>query len=330
MDTNTETKKNSMKSRLLFLQSYLLRDTDMDHPVRTDHLIGILQEAGFSADARTLRNDIDMLSDSGYSICIVREGKYNAYYLDDRDFDLSELRMLIDAVSSSRFISREKSEELTEKLASLASIHQRDQLRKRVFTADRIKTNDDSSLVTAEWICEAIDQKKKISFQYYDYTPDKRKVLKHDGEVYVCSQYAIVWNDDRYYMIGYSDKHQHIGSFRLDRMKGPRILKEKATQDDEFNPAEYIRHVLKMFGGRECEVTLRCQNDLMKNVIDRFGEDIETWTEDRDHFCVKLHVQVSRTFYSWVFQFAGGIDIIAPADIREEYLSMLLGALAQQ
>ena len=328
MDPNTETKKNSMKSRLLFLQSYLLRDTDVDHPARTDYLIRILQGAGFSADARTLRNDIDMLISGGYCICSIREGKYNAYYLDDRDFDLSELRMLIDAVSSSRFISREKSEELTEKLASLASVHQRDQLKARVFTADRIKADDDSSLVTAEWICEAIEQKKKISFQYYDYTPDKRKVLKHDGEVYVCSPYAIVWNDDRYYLIGYSDKHQNIGSFRLDRMKGPRILQEEAKPDEEFNPAEYTRHAVKMFGGRECEVTLRCRNDLMKNVIDRFGEDIETWTVGRDYFDARLQVQISRTFYSWVFQFAGGIDIVAPEDIREEYRTILKGALS--
>ena len=163
-----------------------------------------------------------------------------------------------------------------------------------------------------------------MQFQYYDYSPDKQRILRRDGEIYVNSPYALLWNDDRYYMLGYSEKHQKVISFRIDRM-----LKVKVTGDDrglspkDFSAASYARKVIKMYDGVEREVILRCDNVMMMSVIDRFGIDIETERIDDDHFKARIMVQTSPTFYGWIFQFEGKIRIMEPEDVKQEYFRML-------
>ena len=242
---------------------------------------------------------------------------------------ISNPTMLVDAVSSSRFINAEKSEALIAKLTSLASRYEAQHLTAKIFTADRIKADNGKIFLITDLVSRAIEQERKISFQYYDYLPTKEKVLRNNGEVYVLSPYALIWSDDRYYLVGYSDKRNTLTPFRVDRMAIPEILDAVAVPNAGFNPAKYANKVIQMYAGTEQTVTLRCENDTMRNVIDEFGENITVDTMDEEHFKAEVQVQTSKTFYSWVFTFAGEIEIIEPQRVRDEYLSMARKVLGQ-
>lgn len=319
--------KTATKSRILFLLRYLYENTDDEHAVSTNELIQVLAENGFSANRKTIRDDADMLNDAGYEIFVDKDGKSNSYHFGSRIFELPELKMLVDAVSSSRFISAEKSEVLIRKISSLASRYEAKKLTARIFAAERIKGDNGKVFLITDIANQAINQEKKISFQYYDYLPTKEKVLRHDGEVYIVSPYALIWSDDRYYLVGYSDKRQALAAFRIDRMTMPEILADAAVENTSFDPADYTNKVIHMYSGPEQTVTLRCENERMRSVIDKFGEDIRVEIEDEGHFLAEVKVQASRTFYGWVFQFFGGIEIVAPEGVKSEYLSMAEKAL---
>jgi len=312
------------KSRILVLLEYLNKNTDDEHSVTTQDLIDVLAAEGFTVERHTLKNYMKQIMAAGFDVHEDKKGKYNAYHMGARQFELPELKMLIDAVSSSRFISPAKSEELIQKLTEMTSEYQSEALTAKIYAADRIKTDNGKIFLISDIIRQAVDQGKKIEFQYYDYTPDKKKVLRHDGETYVNSPYALIWNDDRYYLVGYSEKREKVIPFRVDRMTIPNILEEDAILDPDFNTADYCRKVIKMYSGPEKVVTLCCENELMKNVVDKFGEDIHTWQEEDDpeHFCAEVEVQTGKTFFGWVFQFGGAIRITGPEDVRKEYLKM--------
>jgi len=303
---------------------YLFKNTDDEHSATTQDLIDVLAAEGFTVERHTIKNYMNQIMAAGFDIHEDKKGKFNAYHVGARQFELPELKMLIDAVSSSRFISAGKSEELIEKLTGMTSDYRKEILTAKIYAADRIKTDNRKIFLISDVVRQAVDAGKKIEFQYYDYTPDKQKVLRHDGEKYVSSPYALIWNDDRYYLVGWSDKRETVVPFRVDRMTVPEILDEDAVVDPEFSTAEYCRKVTKMFGGDEKVVTLCCENDLMKNIIDKFGEEVRTWqnSEDPEHFYAEAEVQTSKTFFGWVFQFGGAIRITAPEDVRKEYLKM--------
>ena len=312
------------KSRILFLLQYLHENTDDEHTISTNDLIALLEQNGFQANRHTLRSDMAALGNAGFEIIVAREGKTNTYRFGRRKFELPELRMMVDAVASSHFISKSKSEELIGKLSSLTSKHLTYQLAPRIYTSNRIKTDSERIYFIMDTICRAIDERKKIIFQYFDYAaPSKKKVLRHGGENYVNSPYALIWDADRYYLVGYSDKHQKIVSSRIDRMTVPEILDDEAVVDDTFNLADYISKTVRMYTGEEERVTLRCDNALMKNVIDKFGLEIPTEKDTDETFLTKITVQTSPPFYSWVFEYMGGIQIISPESVKNKYLSMV-------
>lgn len=326
MDETGKVKK-ATKSRLLFLLRFLYENTDDEHAFSTGELIRVLADNGFAANRKTIRDDIDMLCDAGYEILIDKDGKSNSYHFGSRLFEMPELKMLVDAVSSSRFISAEKSEVLIRKISSLASRYEENELTARIFAAERIKGDNGKIFLISDAANQAINRGKKISFQYYDYLPTKEKVLRHGGEVYILSPYALIWSDDRYYLVGYSDKREALAAFRIDRMTIPKILDEPAVENTSFDPADYTNKVIHMYSGPEQLVTLRCENGQMRNVIDKFGEDIRVEIEDEGHFLAEVKVQASPTFYAWVFQFGGDIRIAGPADVRKEFLAMAQKAL---
>ena len=319
----------STKIRVLFLLRYLYENTDDEHSINTKELISVLSEHGFSANRKTIRDDVEMLCDAGYEILVDREGKSNAYHFGSRTFELPELKMLVDAVSSSRFISAEKSEVLIRKLTSLASRYEARELTAKIFTADRIKANNSKIFLITDLVSRAIEKKKKVSFQYYDYLPTMEKVLRNNGEVYVLSPYALIWSEDRYYLVGYSDKRETLTPFRVDRMTVPEILKEDAVENTAFNPADFTNKVIQMYSGKEQSVTLCCKNDTMRSVIDKFGENIRADIMDAEHFSVQIQVQTSQTFYGWVFTFAGEIAIMEPESVRKEYLEIAKKVIRQ-
>lgn len=303
---------SSTKKRLLLILELLYKTTDESHPVSTVDITNYLDEKGFQIDRKTLRSDLRLLISMGYDIVVVKSSP-NKYFWGERTFEIPELKMLLDAVSSARFISETKSKQLTKKIMSLAGMQQREQLKRHVRAIGKTKADNKGLYYIIDTITEAINQKKKISFQYMEYNGRKEKILRNDGEVYILSPYVLYWNEDYYYVLGYSDKRERVTAFRIDRMKTPTIMDDDAVpKPKDFDVSAYSNKVFQMFSGEETTVELECDMALMKYVIDRFGLDVETEELSEETFLAKVPVDLSPTFYGWVFQFGGGMKIISP------------------
>ena len=319
---------SSTKKRLLLILELLYKTTDESHPVSTVDITNYLDEKGFQIDRKTLRSDLRLLISMGYDIVVVKSSP-NRYFWGERTFEIPELKMLLDAVSSARFISETKSKQLTKKIMSLAGMQQREQLKRHVRAIGKTKADNKGLYYIIDTITEAINQKKKISFQYMEYNGRKEKILRNDGEVYILSPYVLYWNEDYYYVLGYSDKRERVTAFRIDRMKTPTIMDDDAVPKPEnFDVSAYSNKVFQMFSGEETTVELECDTSLMKYVIDRFGIDVETEELSEDKFLAKVPVDLSPTFYGWVFQFGGGIRIIGPEEAVDEYKEMVDKAIS--
>lgn len=314
---------SSTKKRMLLILELLYKTTDESHPVSTVDITGYLEEKGFQIDRKTLRSDLRLLISMGYDIVVVKSSP-NKYFWGERTFEIPELKMLLDAVSSARFISKTKSKRLAKKIMSLAGMQQREQLKRHVRAIGKTKADNKGLYYIIDTITEAINQKKKISFQYMEYNGRKEKILRNDGEVYILSPYVLYWNEDYYYVLGYSDKRERVTAFRIDRMKTPTIMDDDAvTKPEDFDVSAYSNKVFQMFSGEETTVELECDTSLMKYVIDRFGLDVETEELSEDKFLAKVTVDLSPTFYGWVFQFGGGIRIIGPEEAVGAYKEMV-------
>lgn len=323
--------ENGTKLRLLYIYQYLLRHSDSEHPVSTPELLKFLKdEYGLDVHRTTLPNDFAMMEEAGIHFEVIKS-RQNKYYYDDRLFDVPELKLLIDAVSSSKFITEKKSKELIKKLVSLASDHNAEKLRRHITVEGRVKSENEKAFYILDRINEAIDKNCKVSFQYADYNNRKHKELRHDGEYYLVSPYALVWDGDYYYMIGYCDNREHMRHFRLDRIyRIPNLLEgqEAVQAPTDFKLPDYMKKMFRMYGGDETvDVELQCETFIMNAIIDHFGTKVRTEEIDDNHFKATVTVNPSPTFYRWVFGWNGAIKIIAPENIKNEYNDMLLIAL---
>lgn len=314
------------KPRILCLMKILLDRTDEEHPLTTSQLIQILKdEFDIYAHRTTISKDIVALVDFGIDIVTIHSTQ-SKYFVANRKFELPELKLLIDAVESSKFITEKKSRALIEKIHSLTSEGQVSKLKRNNYVAGRIKPDNEHIYYIVDTINDAINNGKKVSFQYYDYTGLKKKVLKNEGEVYTLSPYHLVWSGDYYYVIGYSDKKDKVVTFRVDRISAsPKILDvDIVPQPNDFDLFSFTKEVFNMYDGQEVTVHLRCDNSLMKTMIDRFGENVETLAYDRTSFRLLTDISVSPTFFGWIFGFAGKVQILAPEEVKEKYKQMIL------
>ena len=314
---------NIMKKRLLMLIKLLQDHTDEDHPVSTRDIMAYYKENGMSSDRKTLDADIKLLQEQGFDLIKIKSSP-NKYYIASREFELPELKLLIDAVQSSRFITEKKSRELSKKLAGLASAEQAKELDRHTGVNGRVKSTNEQQLYTVDTITKAINEKKKIRYQYQEYDGKKRKILRNDGEVYVLSPYMLYWNEDFYYVVGYSDKRETITAFRVDRIVNIEMIDTKAVKRPKgFKVSNYSDSIFGMYSGPESEVELECRNDLMKYIIDRFGEKIKVRPTENGTFLTTVTVELSPVFYGWIFQFGGGIKIKDPKYAVDQYGEML-------
>ena len=309
---------------------YLYEHTDDNHPVSTQELVKIFRAEDAHASRKTVKDDIDVLMNEGFDIVTIKSTQHS-FFLANRKFEIPEIKLLIDAVSSSRFITKEKSEVLIGKLTSLVSNAQAEKIKRHLYLADRVKADNKQIYYIVDVITDAINDGKKICFQYFDYNAAKEKSLRHEGAKYRVSPYALVWDDNHYYMLGFSDARQMMVNFRVDRMCSTQMTEEKAVPlPADFDMAEYVQHQFRMFAGDEIEVVLECRNDMMKYIIDQFGEEVETWKATKDTFFAKVSVADSPTFYGWVFPFEGKVRISSPKEIREKYGDMVRAAAQEQ
>ena len=250
------------KQRPFRMLKYLYENTDENHPVSTPELVKIFQSEDAHASRKTVKDDIDVLVGEGFDIVTVRSTQ-NSFFLANRKFEIPEIKLLIDAVSSSRFINKEKSAVLIEKLTGMVSKAQAEKIRRHLYTADRVKADNHQIYYTVDAITDAINEGKKISFQYFEYNGAKERLLR--------------WDDNHYYMLGFSDDRQRMVNYRVDRMCNTEMTEEAAVpMPAGFDMEEYVQHQFRMFAGEEVEVVLECRNDMMKYIVDQFGEDVET------------------------------------------------------
>ena len=311
------------KTRLLYLIKFLCERTDEDHTVTTRDIENYFAELGAVVDRKTVSGDIAALQGFGLDIVVSREAQ-NRYSVGERLLELPELKLLADAVEASKFITARKSAELVEKLGNLTSRYHSEDLIRHLYIADRVKPENEKIYYTVDGIHTAVNQKKQISFRYFEYNAERKKIYKNDGQRYLFSPYGLMWNEDHYYAVGYSEKHGKIVTFRVDRIVELQILGEAAVpQPEDFSLPDFAREVFDMYDGTPETVTLYCKNEMMKVILDRFGEAVETAPLDEQRFRARAEVSVSRTFFGWLFQFCGDIELVGPENVVEQYRNML-------
>lgn len=319
-----------IKARLrpFYVAKMLYEQTDEDHYLTIAQIIDQLEtDYGISTTRGTVGDDIRVLQEFGFEI-EVEQSTQKRIYLIGRTFDLPELKTLIDATESARFIPKKKSADLVKKIASLSSKHTSEDLVRNVDVENRLKTDNQKVLYIMDALNEAITKQKKVSFQYFSYNANKKQEIKNGGFTYIFSPYKLIWNGDYYYSVGFSEKHKSVGSFRVDRIvKRPMILKEDAVcPPDGFDLNVYLNSMFRMYNGKRKQVELICDNDLMDAIIDKFGKNVLVSPNDSESFRVTTNTAVGRVFYSWVFGFEGKVSILSPDEVREEYAKMVRNA----
>lgn len=320
------------KDRLLVLLQTLQQHSDDEKWLTTADLRSFLEAEGCDCTIRTLRKDIQSLLDNGYDIAVREtEGQFTKYAYLDREWAKPELQIMVDAVSAAQFIPQARSEELIRRLSVMAGPSHVADLHPQILVSEHVKAKNKNMIYSVQAIRKAIERDRKISFRYLQYNTLKQQVPKHVGtaeEEYVVSPYATVWNDDRYYLVGYSDKRRKIAVYRIDRMQVPKQLpKKRVPPPEDFDVRDYTDKVFRMYGGPEEKVTLRCKLEILDQVIDRFGDQVELEEVKGEHFVITVPVGLSTTFYAWVFQFVGKMNILAPEHVREAYAGYLEEAL---
>ena len=298
--------------RIIELLRFLYQQTDEAHAVTVSEMIEYLKSKGIPSVRQTVYTDLEALDTAGIDIVQIKSTQ-NRYFIGSRIFEYPELKMLVDAVASSKVISAKKSQALIQKLGQLTSIQQAEQLQRLASLSSRVKPHNEKVYYIIDSIQTAILDQHQISFQYNEYTPEKKKILKHDGYRYILDPSALEWKNDHYYLIGYSHKHKGIAHFRVDRLTSVEPLDSKFQPMPDFDVAAYTNKMVDMFAAEHAEqVKLLCSNELMRVIIDHYGEDIEISPYDDTHFTVIIEVNPSGTFYGWVFKFMGKIRILSP------------------
>lgn len=315
-------KSTNQKMKLLYLVKILLERTDEDHGLTMQEIIAALEAYDIKAERKSLYDDINLLIDN-YKMDIVSEKANKTYYyrVVSRDFELAELKLLVDSVQAAKFITVRKSNELIKKLEGLASKYEASQLQRQVFVAGRAKTMNESIFNNVDKIHEAIGHGVKISFQYFQWDVNKQMVLRRDGERYQVSPWALTWDDENYYMVAYDAQDEKIKHFRVDKMLKIRETKDKRQGKEmfkEFDVAAYNKKMFNMFDGEEQRVRIECENYLAGVMIDRFGQDVVMTKVDDEHFAVTVKVAVSRQFLTWVMSLGADAKIVGPDVVVEK------------
>jgi predicted DNA-binding transcriptional regulator YafY len=326
---NDKVKNANNRLKILYLYKIFLDKTDEQHYLTMSDIVNQLKLYGISAGRKALYEDIEALKAYGLDIITIK-GRVSAYYVASRDFELPELKLLADAVSSSRFLTEKKSSELLKKIENLSSVHEAKQIQRQVYVTNRVKAMNERIYLNVDVIHRAIAENKKIRFRYFDYNIQKKKTYRAGSRI--CSPYALAWDDERYYLIAYYDNRQTISNFRIDRMESVEIIDEKAVPKPEnFIVADYMNSSFSMFSGTTQDVKLRFDNQLINAVIDRFGKGITIFPDGDSHFTVRVKVKAEHPepFFGWLFQFGTMAEIIEPCELRDRYIEMLNKVLNQ-
>lgn len=314
--------ENWQKYKLLKLLELLRQESDEQHPLSTSAICGKLAEMGISCERRTLTKDIAVLNEIGYEVMWTWVGKEKGYYIEDRSFTVPELKILIDAVQAASFITEKKTAELINKIAELGGSHKADILKSNMVCFNTRKHSNESIYYNVGFIEDALQQRKKVSFYYFDLNENGEKVYRREHRAYIMEPVALVFNEDNYYLMAYSLKYDGTANYRVDRMDHVEVIEEYISEKalafrDDLD--DYTEQVFKMYGGQQEDIVLEFDAKLIGVVYDKFGENTKM-IRSNDNKCVAtMKVQISPVFWGWLFQFAGRMRILSPDTVIAEY-----------
>lgn len=306
------------KLKILYIMDYLLRYSDENHPVTVAQLIQELEKRGISAERKSVYDDLEALRTYGLDVVQGGRGRNSGCYVGSRDFELPELKLLVDSVQSSKFITYKKTLSLIKKIEGLASVYDAQLLRRQLYVKNRIKTMNESIYYNVDELHRGIAENRKIRFHYFEYTVQKERRFRRDGAWYVLSPYALSWDDENYYLVGFDSEAGIIKHFRVDKMADIEVTDEPRDGEETYAALDmgvYARKTFGMFTGEETSVQLRFERDLVGAVIDRLGRDVMLVPDGEDHFTVRTDVIVSPQFFAWVLGFGNKARILGPESV---------------
>ena len=311
---------NNLKLKLLYLVDVLRQETNEDTPLSTTNLIKKLSGCGITINRKTLYGDIELLKEYGMDIYTEKTaGSANLYNLASREFELAELKLLVDTIQFSQLVTPTKSKKLIHKLSNLTSKHQAKQLERSVIVTDTMKGMNESVFYAIDAIHNAVIQNKKVSFKYYNLTIDMKKSYRNDGKPYAVSPYTLACSNNNYYLIAFHEKYNDLSQFRIDRIDKIEITDELRRElPKDFSMEKYTQKVFSMYNGELKEVELVFDISLINAAVDRFGKKVRITKVDDNRFSVKTTLSISPTFFSWLFGFGDKVKLIAPQDVKSE------------
>jgi len=310
----------NQKMKTMYIMQLFLDKTDETHYITMVEILKHLKNNDISAERKSIYADIDALKLYGFDIQGFQEKGTYFYHMVSRKFELAELKILVDSVQSSKFITERKSNELIKKIESFTSDFEAKELQRQVFVAGRIKTMNESIYYNVDNLHAAINANSQINFQYFQWTVDKKTQLKKDGALYKLSPWALMWDAENYYMIAYDSKEEKIKHFRVDKMLHITLTNESRDGKEhfeKFDMAVYAKKMFGMYGGTEVIVKMKCNNNLVGVILDRFGKEISIIPVDTEHFTINIDVEISRQFLAWVIGLGCGAIVLGPESVVE-------------
>ena len=311
---------NKQRLKLLYLMEIFSKDTDDEHMLTLPQIISKLKAYGVDVERKTLYQDFEILRDYGFDIIGVQTQRNYYYHIGNRQFELPELKLLVDSVQSAKFMTKKKSNALIKKLEGMVSKYEAQKLQRQVIISGRVKAMNESIYFNVDKLHEAIGAGRQISFKYYRWNINKEMELRKDGDWYQASPWGLMWDDENYYLVGYDGEEKKIKHYRVDKMKSITVVDQKREGKEQFkafNMPRYTKSLFGMYGGEEMQVTLEAENGMVGILIDRFGKDIPIKPVDENHFRTTVDVAVSDQFLCWIMAFDEGVRIVGPERVLE-------------
>lgn len=318
-------RSENQKLKLAYIYRMLMEETDENHTLTVGDIIDRLGKLGVKAERKSIYDDIKSLQDLGVDV-VSERSRANCYFIGDRDFQLPELKLLVDAVASCRSIPANKSNDLIKKLGKLTSSHCAKQLERQVHVVNRVKSIREGVLYAVDKLNTAILEGKKVSFKYWEWTYERKTRLRKDGKDYIASPCALWWDNGNYYLVTYSSKYEHFVHYRVDRLKDVRVLEEQSEfngKDNKFDISKYANAHFGMYGGELTKVRIYFDNALANPVFDQFGPEVEVYKSGKQGFEISEQVVVSPQFFSWLAGFGDGAKLLTPSAVVKDFKKFL-------